>query len=48
MNGFLLHMSIQELNMQYLIDSRGHPAQSKKSLQLQDVEVGHTNALHLP
>ena len=32
----------------HLIDSRGHPAQSEKSLQLQDVEVGHTDALHLP
>ena len=31
-----------------LIDRRRHFALGKKSLQLEDVKVGHTNALHLP
>lgn len=34
--------------MEHLIDSRRHLAQTTESLQLQVVEVGHTNALNLP
>lgn len=35
-------------HLQYLIDRRGNPAQSEESLQLQDAEVGHTDALYFP
>lgn len=35
-----------ESESENLVDSRRNPAQREESLQLQDVEVGHADALH--
>lgn len=43
-----LHSFSEWTHLQYLIDRRGNPAQSEEPLQLQDAEVGHTDALYVP
>lgn len=37
-----------ELVKEHLVDCRRNPAQGQEPLQLQDAEVGHTDAPHPP